>query len=147
MASNGDRSSTEWLRYITSLPGVPGHEQATARELMKEFRTVADRVERDRMGSVYAWIEGTGKAPRPRALLAAHMDKIGFLVRAIEPGGYLRLTEVGGVDSRTLPGKEVTLHSAPPMTAIFATKPPHLQKGGEAERSIPLEELYLDTRP
>jgi endoglucanase len=112
---------------------------------MKAFRTVADRVERDRMGSVYAWIEGTAPEPRPRALLAAHMDKIGFLVRAVEPGGYLRLTEVGGFDSRTLPGKEVTVHSSPPMTAIFATRPPHFQKKGESERPIPLEELYLDT--
>jgi endoglucanase len=124
---------------------VPGHEEAASGEVMKAFRTVADRVERDRMGSVYSWIDGTGKAPRPRALLAAHMDKIGFLVRAIEPGGYLRLTEVGGFDSRTLPGKEVSVHSRPPMTAVFGTRPPHLQKRGEAERTIPLEELYLDT--
>src|SRR5258705_4015677 len=145
MASNGDRSSPQWLGSTASLPGVPGHEEATARELMKAFRRVADRVERDGMGSVYAWIEGTGPAPRPRALLAAHMDKIGFLVRAIEPGGYLRLTEVGGFDSRILPGKEVSIHSSPPMAAVFGTRPPHLQKRGEAERPIPLEELYLDT--
>ena len=145
MAWNGDRTCAEWLRYITSLPGVPGHEEATARELMKAFRTVADRVERDRMGSVYAWIEGESKPPRPRALLAAHMDKIGFLVRALEPGGYLRLTEVGGFDSRTLPGKEVVVHSNPPMVAVFATRPPHLQKKGESERPIQLEDLYLDT--
>ena len=144
MASNGDRSCAERLRYITSLPGVPGQEEATARELMKAFREVSDRVERDRMGSVYAWIDGTAKAPRPRALLAAHMDKIGFLVRAIEPGGYLRLTEVGGFDSRTLPGKEVTVHSSTPITAVFATRPPHLQKRGESERPIQLDELYLD---
>jgi endoglucanase len=145
MASNGDRTCADWLRHITSLPGVPGQEEATARELMKAFGMVADRVERDRMGSVYAWIEGTAKAPRPRALLAAHMDKIGFLVRSIEEGGWLRLTEVGGFDSRTLPGKEVTVHSSPPMTAVFATRPPHLQKRGETERPIPLEDLYLDT--
>jgi len=145
MATSGDRTCADWLRYITSLPGVPGQEESTARELMKAFRTVADRVERDRMGSVYAWIDGTAPQPRPRALLAAHMDKIGFLVRAVEPGGYLRLTEVGGFDSRTLPGKEVTVHSSPPMAAVFATRPPHLQKKGESERSLPLEELYLDT--
>jgi tetrahedral aminopeptidase len=144
MAVNGNRSCADWLRHITSLPGVPGQEEAAARELMKAFRTVADRVERDRMGSVYAWIDGKGTAPRPRALLAAHMDKIGFLVRAIEAGGYLRLTEVGGFDCRTLPGKEVLVHSNPPMVAVFATRPPHLQKRGESERPIQLEDLYLD---
>jgi len=144
MAAISDRSCAEWLHHITSLPGVPGHEEAAARELLKAFGAVADRVERDRMGSVYAWIEGEGKLPRPRALLAAHMDTIGFLVSAIEPGGFLRLTEVGGFDSRTLPGKEVLVHSNPPMVAVFATRPPHLQKRGESERPIHLEDLYLD---
>ena len=145
MVDTDARTSAEWLRYITSLPGVPGQEEAVARELMKAFGSVADKVERDRMGSVYAWIHGEGKAPRPRALLAAHMDKIGFLVRAIEAGGYLRITEVGGFDSRTLPGKEVLVHSHPPMVAVFATRPPHLQRKGEADRPIQLEDLYLDT--
>ena len=144
MAPNGKRTCAEWLSFVSSLPGVPGQEAAAARELMKAFRTVADRVERDRMGSVYAWIEGVGVPPRPRALLAAHMDKIGFLVRAIEPGGFLRVSEVGGFDSRTLPGKEVVVHSNPPMIAVFGTRPPHLQKPGETDRPIQLEDLYLD---
>jgi endoglucanase len=30
------------------------------------------------------------------------------------------------------------------MVAVFATRPPHLQKKGESERPIPLENLYLD---
>jgi len=97
------------------------------------------------MGNVYAWIEGTGESPRPRALIAAHMDKIGFLVRSVEPGGFLRLTEVGGFDNRVLPGREATVHAKPPMGAVFATKPPHFQKKDESERSIPLADLYLDT--
>ncbi|MBI4365034.1 MAG: M20/M25/M40 family metallo-hydrolase [Candidatus Latescibacteria bacterium] len=145
MARPSERSCADWLRLITALPGVPGQERAAAEGIAKAFRSVADRVERDRMGSVYAWIDGTAESPRPLALLAAHMDKIGFLVRSIEPGGYLRLSEVGGFDSRTLPGKEVTVHAKPPMAAVFATRPPHLQKKGESEKPIPLEDLYLDT--
>ncbi len=138
------RSTSDWLRFLSALPGVPGHEDAAAREIEKAFASFADRVERDRAGNVHAWIDGTGEAPRPRALLAAHMDRIGFLVKGIEPGGFLRLTELGGFDPRTLLGKEVVIHSRPPMTALFGTKPPHFQKHGETERVIPLEELYLD---
>ncbi len=143
--NNGDRSCAEWLRFISSLPGIPGQEEGIARELMRSFRRVADRVERDRMGNVYAWLEGTGRPRRPRALLAAHMDQIGFLVKAIEPGGFLRVTEVGGFDCRTLPGKEVVIHSKPPIAAVFATRPPHIQKRGESDRPIQIDELYLDT--
>jgi tetrahedral aminopeptidase len=140
-----ERSTSDWLRFLPALPGVPGHEEPAALEIGKAFRLFADRVERDRAGNVLGWIEGKGDAPRPRALVAAHMDRIGFLVRAIEAGGFLRITEVGGFDLRTLLGKEVTIHSNPPIPALFATKPPHLQKRGESERVPAIEDLYLDT--
>ncbi len=139
------RSVSDWLRQITAVPGVPGHEHHAADKIARAFRPIADRVERDRMGSVYAWIHGTAPEPRPRALLAAHLDQIGFIVRGIEKGGYLRVTEVGGFDPRTLPGREVLVHAKPPVVAIFGTKAPHIQKKGESEKVIPLEDLYLDT--
>jgi putative aminopeptidase FrvX len=139
-----DGSTADWLRHITSLPGVPGHEHAAAPEIARAFAQFADRVTRDPIGNVYGWIDGTGKSPRPRALLAAHMDRIGFLVKRIEKGGFLRLTSVGGFDPRTLPGKEVLIHSKPPMAALFGTKPPHLQARGESEKVVPIHALYLD---
>jgi endoglucanase len=135
----------DWLRHITALPGIPGYEHHAAVEVERAFRPFADRVERDRMGNVRAWVDGTAPEPRPRALLAAHMDRIGFIVRAIEKGGFLRVSELGGFDPRTLPGREVLVHTAPPIVAVFGTKPPHLQKKGESEKMIALENLYLDT--
>lgn len=141
----GDGSTADWLRRITSLPGVPGHEHAAAPEIARAFGLFADRVTRDPIGNVYGWIDGAGEPPRPRALLAAHMDRIGFLVKRIETGGFLRVTPVGGFDPRTLPGREVMVHSKPPMTALFGTKPPHLQARGESEKVVPIHELYLDT--
>jgi endoglucanase len=135
----------EWLRHITALPAVSGHEHHAADAVARAFSGFADRVERDRMGCVRAWIEGHGPSPRPRAVLAAHMDRIGFIVRGIEKGGYLRVAEVGGFDPRTLPGREVVVHVAPPIVAVFGTKPPHLLKRGESEVPLPLESLYLDT--
>jgi putative aminopeptidase FrvX len=145
MLRESRRSTADWLRAVTALPGIPGHESAAAAEIEKAFALFADRVDRDRAGNVRAWIDGTGAAPRPRALLAAHMDRIGFLVKGIEPGGFLRVTELGGFDPRTLLGKEVMVHSRPPLAALFATKPPHLQKKGESERVPTPEDLYLDT--
>jgi len=144
MPSENGRGTAEWLQLLTSLPGVPGHEAAAAAGIAKAFALHADRVDRDRSGNIRGWLDGVGAAPRPRALLAAHMDRIGFLVKGIEPGGFLRVTELGGFDTRTLLGKEVLIHSRPPMPALFATKPPHLQKKGESERVPTVEDLYLD---
>ena len=151
MPSIGDRGTTEWLRFFSQLPGIPGHEAPVAAEVVKAFGKHADRVDRDPSGNVRGWILGRGDAAdlpgrrRPRAILSAHMDKIGFLVKSIEPGGFLRVTEVGGFDPRTLLGREVWIHSKPPIQGLFATKPPHLQKKGESERVLGLDELYLDT--
>jgi tetrahedral aminopeptidase len=145
MPRQDERSTADWLRFLSTLPGVPGHESPAADAIAKAFATHADRVERDRAGNVRGWIEGSGPAPRPRALLAAHMDRIGFLVKSIEAGGFLRLTELGGFDPRTLLAKEVLIHSKPPIVGLFATKPPHLLKRGEADRVIPSEDLYIDT--
>ncbi|MGE5177333.1 MAG: hypothetical protein ACM3JJ_13295 [Hyphomicrobiales bacterium] len=148
MATSNDgrtRSTTDWLRHITSLPGVPGHEHAAAPEIERAFALFADRVTRDRIGNVYGWVDGGGPAPRPRAMLAAHMDRIGFLVKRVEPGGYLRVSEVGGFDPRTLPGREVVVHAKTPMVGVFGTKPPHLQKKGESEKAIPIDDLFVDT--
>jgi endoglucanase len=144
MLRGDDRSTSEWLQHLSALPGIPGHETVAARAIEKAFALFADKVERDRTGNVRAWIHGLAEPPRPRALLAAHMDRIGFLVKRIEPGGFLRVTELGGFDPRTLLGKEVVIHSTPPITALFGTRPPHLQKRGDSERVVPLEELYLD---
>jgi tetrahedral aminopeptidase len=151
MSPSEDRGTSDWLRWFSGLPGIPGHEAPIAAEVVKAFGRYADRIDRDPSGNVRGWILGDGDASslpggrRPRALLSAHMDQIGFLVKAVEPGGFLRLTEVGGFDARTLLGREVWIHSSPRIPALFATKPPHLQKRGESERVLHLDELYLDT--
>ena len=146
-ALNGqaDWSTDEWLRYLTALPGVAGHEHVSVPAIERAFELFADKVERDKMGNVLGWIHGTGPEPRPRAMVAAHLDRIGFLVSRIETGGFLRVVAVGGFDPRTLPGREVIVHGKPPLVALFGTKPPHLQKKGESEKVVPIDELYLDT--
>jgi putative aminopeptidase FrvX len=148
MPRTEERGTAEWLRFFSGLPGIPGHEAPIAAEVVRLFGRYADRVDRDPAGNVRGWILGGDSAAggrTPRAMLSAHMDQIGFLVKAVDPGGFLRLTEVGGFDARTLLGREVLIHSKPPIPALFATKPPHLQKRGESERVVNLDELYLDT--
>ena len=143
MPRGDERSTAEWLEYLTALPGVPGHESGAAPKIAEAFRLYADRVDRDRAGNVRAWIQGTADPPRPRALLAAHMDRIGFLVKRIEAGGYLRVTELGGFDPRTLLGKEVldSLPASDPGPLRHAAAPPAKARGRRArpagERALP----------
>ena len=41
-----------------------------------------------------------------RILLDAHIDQIGMIVTDIDENGFLHVTNVGGVDRRTLPGSD-----------------------------------------
>ena len=64
-----------------------------------------------------------------RILLDAHIDQIGMIVTDIDENGFLHVTNVGGVDRRTLPGSPVTVFGTETVTGIGCTLPPHLAKG------------------
>ena len=63
------------------------------REAITEaWKPLVDELTVSRMGSLHALKKGTAEpadgAPRPRILLAAHMDAIGLMVTGIAPGGF-----------------------------------------------------------
>ena len=53
-----------------------------------------------------------------RILLDAHIDQIGMIVTDIDENGFLHVTNVGGVDRRTLPGSPVTVYGTETVTGI-----------------------------
>lgn len=57
-------------------------------------------------------------------MIAAHMDAIGMMVSQIE-SGFIRITSIGGIDVRVLPGAQVTVHasSGEDLPAVIAMPP------------------------
>ena len=98
------------LKKLAETPGPSGMEWQVADMVEELWGPMVDTIERDRVGSLIATKRGGGTEPRPCLLLAAHMDEIGLMVKQIVPGrgeseqrsGFLRVTEVGGVDVRHL---------------------------------------------
>jgi len=78
-------------------------------------------------------------------MLAAHMDEIGLIVNKIEENGFLRFSEVGGIDKKTLVGQEVLVHGKETILGIIGTKPPHMMSNEEQEKSIKIEDMIIDT--
>jgi endoglucanase len=149
-----ENPTIELIRRLTGAPGPSGYEGRAARAAGRELAPFAARVKVDSMGSVVACKKGLrpGGAPARKVMLAAHLDEIGLLVTAIEPGGFLRFTEVGGFDPRVLLAQEVTVHpvsrqgtiSEKGLPGIIGAKPPHFQTPEESGQVIPLEDLYID---
>ena len=99
--TDGDRESGLRGRLKTLLvelmliPGLSGHEDRVRRRLAREMATLGMATRADRLGNLIA--TAAGDPDRPSVMLFTHMDQLGFVVRKIDPEGFLRLERMGGV--------------------------------------------------
>lgn len=91
-------------------------------------------------GGILSTVKG---ATDQTVLIEAHYDQIGLVVTEVMEGGFLRVAEVGGVDSRVLPASRVKVYGKEVLKATVTSVPPHLKKGKSAE--IQTESLLVDT--
>ena len=116
-----------FLKQILSLPGLSGNE-APIRELIADaWRPFVDEFSTSPLGSLHGLRRGQAAEPRPRILLAAHMDAIGLMVTGIADG-FLRFTEIGGIDPRILPGQAVIVHGQKDLPALVVQPADRLVK-------------------
>ncbi|MEW6241029.1 MAG: M42 family peptidase [Chloroflexota bacterium] len=132
-----------FLKSLLSAPGLTGHESPVARLIEERWRTLADEVSLSRLGSVHALMRGSAAAPRPSLLISAHMDAIGLMVAGIS-GEFLRLSALGGIDARVLPGAPVLVHGRKPLPGIIVQPPARLLPESSADEVIGLEHLLVD---
>jgi len=131
------------LKKLSEVDGIAGFE-APARELVREtWEPLVDEIREDKIGSLIALKKGITKGDSPKLMLAAHMDEIGLMVSGIEEG-FLRITRVGGMDRRVLPGLDVMVHGQRNLPGIVATRPPHVLPPDERKKIVPWDKLFVD---
>ncbi len=133
---------------ILSRHGASGLEGDVAQAIASLFSKYSPDVHIDRLGNVIAHVCASDTATpvelRPRVLLTAHMDEIALMVTEITDGGFLRVTETGGFDARTLVGQEVVVHGKEPIVGIVGSTPPHLSSAKDRSHAATLADLYID---
>ena len=134
----------EMLIQLCSADGVTGFEGHAAEVAKKLLTPYCDLVEIDPCGNVLGW-KSCGKPHAKTILLDAHLDQIGFMVTDVLYGGFLRFTQVGGIDPRMLLGAEVTILTEQPRYGVIACTPPHLLAAGEQDKAVPMHEMLIDT--
>ncbi|MFL5807377.1 MAG: M42 family metallopeptidase [Roseiflexaceae bacterium] len=75
------------IKALTELAGPVGQEGAVLDYIEPLWRASGATIERTRIGNLIARAGGQG----PKLLLVAHADELCYLVRAIDPGGFLWL--------------------------------------------------------
>jgi putative aminopeptidase len=131
------------LQELSGLFGIAGHEDPVISYMRQHLEQGADAVTVDWMGNVIARI-GPEKA-KPRIMIFAHMDELGFLVRGMAPGGFLRVERLGGIPEKSLQAQRVVVHGQHgPLPGIIGTKAHHLTPTEERRQGLPVAELYVD---
>ena len=95
----------ELINKITSEFGPAGNEEKIREFIQEQIEDKVDDIYTDNLGNLIAKIKGTGNGKK--IMLAAHMDQIGLMVTHIDDDGFLRFTNIGGVNSNILVGKSV----------------------------------------
>lgn len=132
-----------FLEILSNSEGISGYEFTLNDTILSAFKDYTDDISVDKLGNIIALKRGTGKN-NIKIMLAAHMDEIGLMVSGIEDNGFLRFTNIGGIDSRTILGQEVIVHGKKDHLGIIGSKPPHLLDVTEQDKSIKMEDMTID---
>lgn len=134
----------EFLAKLIETPGISGYEYQVSQEIANAFKPYCDEVMVDDFYNVYGKKIGGVTDRKPKIMLAAHMDEIGLMVKKIEKGGFIKFTNIGGVDPRILPAQEVWVHGKETLFGVIGAKPPHLQTQAETDKAIPIDDMAID---
>lgn len=134
----------ETLKELVALTGPSGHEEDLVRHLYGRLRGLADEVTVDPLGNIIARKKGTRPGARSLAI-SVHMDEIGFIVRKVEPSGFLRFEKLGGHDDRVLLAQRVWVRGAQGrLLGVIGAKSAHLSTPADREKVVKHSEMYID---
>ena len=129
------------LRDLCLINGISGNEDKVRDYIISAIKNKCT-YEVDPMGNVLAFKKGK-KSPKNKVMLSAHMDEVGFIVTYICDNGWLKFTNVGGIDPKVAVGRAVTIGDSN-VKGVIGNKAVHLCSGDE-EKTVPkLDKLYID---
>lgn len=133
------------ITELVAVPGLSAYEDQIREHLAERWQPLTDELSTSKLGSLHALKKGQGKEPRPSILIATHMDTIGMMVSAIEDG-LLRITKIGGIDNRTLPGLTVNVHTREGiLPGVVILPPSHTLPESQKSVTLEMEYLFIDT--
>ncbi len=144
MPHNPSRDSIfSTLSKLCSVVGPSGYEDDVRKIVIDELKPYADKLWIDSLGNVIALKKGRGDG---KLMLAGHMDEIGLMISYIDDKGFLRFNPIGGWNERILPGQRVLIKTSTGrlIRGVVGSKPPHIMKPEEAQKVIPMKELFID---
>jgi tetrahedral aminopeptidase len=137
-----DQDQFAFFQRLVETVGPSGYEQAAQAVWRERVQGNGVSLRTDSMGNVVASLNAEA---RPRVLIEAHIDQIGFLVRYIDDDGFIYWSPIGGFDPTTLAGNRVILQGAKgPVYGVVGRKPIHLIQPDERKNAPDIKQMWID---
>ncbi len=135
------RNLYELLKSLSCAFGPTGYEKTVREMIINELSLYQDRFEAytDKLG---AYIVHFVREDKPKLMVSAHLDEVGFMITEICDSGYLRFDTVGGIDSLVLSSKRVISENG--IKGAIVSKPIHLQSADERKTVTKADGMYID---
>ena len=93
------------IKQLVETYGPSGFEDDVRAAIRQHVEPLADDIEVDAMGNLFALKRGDGSGRR--IMVAAHMDEIGLIITQVEDAGFLRFSGIGTIPPKALLGTRV----------------------------------------
>lgn len=124
--------NVQGLKKLTGIYGPSGQEHDVASYIISEIKPFVDEITVDKLGTVIARKKGDG----PKVMIAGHMDQIGMMVTDVDDKGFVRLTNVGGINPYISHGERVIFKDGT-IGVVYAEQTAEMGK-------LKLDKLYVD---
>lgn len=132
------------LKNICEIAGAPGFEKRIRDLVIEEVRPLVDELSVDNLGNVITLKKGVNNPDGKKAMVAAHMDEIGFIVTHIDDNGFLRFHTLGGFDPKTLTAQRVIVHGKEDVIGVMGSKPIHVMTPEERNKVAKISDYFID---
>lgn len=129
---------------LSETMSISGYESKYYNDIDKIIRLYFNEYKTDNVHN-HVYIKRCGKENAPKLLIDTHFDEIGMIVTEIKDDGFLKVMNIGGIDTRIMPASEVVIYGKEIITGIVASIPPHLQKVGDNKKLLKITDLLIDT--
>ena len=133
------------IREYAAIPRVSGYEGEAVRAFAKDLRGCCDRVVVDRIGNVIGTVEGTDPES-PSLMIFAHLDTIGFIIRYLDPAGFIKVERQGGVPEKLMQGTPVMVGSEDGKyrNGVIGARSYHTMTDADKQKADSLATLSID---
>ena len=132
----------EILKILCGANGPTGFERPVARLAEEIIKPFADETRVDTLANLVA-VRRCGRPDAHKLLLAAHLDEVGLVVTGHEDG-FLCVGQIGGLDPRVLPDRDLIVLTEPPRLGVVSVQPPHVLKAEDMSKALKQEDLRVD---